>query len=76
MVSGHFNEDRLLLLTAFRRAEEARVATVLASTYVWWEEKGEEVMEARASAFWRAAFLAAAPEYQCEGGAGEWLTGE
>ena len=59
LVSGLFNEDRLLLLTAFRRAEEARVATVLASATIWGEEKGEEVMEARASAFWRAAFPAA-----------------
>ena len=50
---------RLLLLTASRRAEEAREATFLASTTIWGEEKGEEVMEARASAFWRAAFLAA-----------------
>ena len=46
---------RLLLLTASRRAEEAREATFLALTTIW----GEEVMEARASAFWRAAFLAA-----------------
>ena len=59
LVSGLFNEDRLLLLTALRRAEEARAATVLASTSIWGEEKGEEVMEAMASAFWRAAFPAA-----------------
>ena len=52
LVSGLFNEDRLLLLTALRRAEEARAATVLASTSIW----GEEVMEARASGFRRAAF--------------------
>ena len=34
LVSGLFNEDRLLLLTALRRAEEARAATVLASTSI------------------------------------------
>jgi hypothetical protein len=45
-------------LTAFRRAEEVREAAVLASTTIKVEEKGEEVMEARASAFWKAAFLA------------------
>ena len=52
-------ELRLLLLTALRRAEEAREAAVLASVTIWGEEEGEEAMEARTSAFWRAAFLAA-----------------
>ena len=49
----------LLLLTALRRAEEAREAAVLASATIWGEEEGEEAMEARTSAFFRAAFLAA-----------------
>ena len=40
LVSGLFNEDRLLLLTAFRRAEEAREATVLASTTIWGRRRG------------------------------------
>ena len=49
----------LLVLTALRRAEEAREAAVLVSTSIWGEEEGEEVVEASASAFWRASFLAA-----------------
>jgi hypothetical protein len=49
----------LLVLTALRRAEEAREVAVLASATLWGEEEGEEVREARTSAFWRASFLAA-----------------
>ena len=44
-------EVMLLVLTALRRAEEAREAAVLASTSIWGEEEGEEVVEASASAF-------------------------
>ena len=69
-------EFRLLLLTALRRAEEAREAAVLASATIWGEEEGEEVVEARVRPFGGQSSWRPALGYQCEGRAGDFQTGK